>query len=183
MRTVQQLMDMSGRTVLITGATGNLGQHMVETIAELNGNLILVDRPDSNYSILLEKLKIYKCNIECIECDLESDNHRTEMVHKINNLNLPVNVLINNAAFGGTTDLQGWVAPLEGQTIKTWRRAMEVNLTAAFDLSKSLLPKLKKNRNGSIINISSIYGSSSPVHSMYEGKWVTLQLILCQKVC
>ena len=169
MRTVQQLMDMSGRTVLITGATGNLGQHMVETIAELNGNLILVDRPDSNYSILLEKLKIYKCNIECIECDLESDNHRTEMVHKINNLNLPVNVLINNAAFGGTTDLQGWVAPLEGQTIKTWRRAMEVNLTAAFDLSKSLLPKLKKNRNGSIINISSIYGSSSPVHSMYEG--------------
>ena len=55
MRTVQQLMDMSGRTVLITGATGNLGQHMVETIAELNGNLILVDRPDSNYSILLEE--------------------------------------------------------------------------------------------------------------------------------
>jgi len=40
MRTVQQLMDMSGRTALITGATGGLGQYMAETIAELGGDLI-----------------------------------------------------------------------------------------------------------------------------------------------
>jgi len=169
MKTIQQLMDMNGRTVLITGAAGGLGRYMAETIAELGGSLILVDRTESDYLRLKETLKHYKCGVECIECDLESSEQRIELVQKINDKELSVDVLINNAAFGGTTDLQGWVTPFEDQTVDTWRRALEVNLTAAFDLSKMLLPKLKKGGNGSIINISSIYGESGPVHSMYEG--------------
>jgi len=60
------------------------------------------------------------------------------------------------------------VVPFEEQTVDTWRRAIEVNLTAAFDLSKALLPKLKKSGNSSIINVASIYGVTGPVHSMYE---------------
>jgi len=169
MRTVQQLMDMSGRTTLITGATGGLGQYMAETIAELGGDLILVDRLESNYSPLKEKLKQYRCHVECIDCDLENDEHRAKLTQEIIDNEFPIDVLINNAAFGGTTDLQGWVTPFEDQTVDTWRRAIEVNLTASFDLSKALLPQLKKNGNGSIINIASIYGVSGPVHSMYEG--------------
>jgi len=169
MKTVKQLMDMSGKTTLITGATGGLGQHMAETIAELGGGLILVDRPKSNYTDLVETLKKYSASVECIDCDLESDKQRIELIQKINNTGLSVDVLINNAAFGGTTDLEGWVTPFEEQSVNTWRRALEVNLTATFDLSKMLLPKLKDRANGSIINVSSIYGVSGPVHSMYEG--------------
>ena len=70
MRTVQQLMDMSGRTALITGATGGLGQYMAETIAELGGDLILVDKPDSSYTSLVEILKKNKVKIQFIDCDL-----------------------------------------------------------------------------------------------------------------
>jgi NAD(P)-dependent dehydrogenase (short-subunit alcohol dehydrogenase family) len=169
MKAIQQLIDMNNRTTLITGATGYLGKCMAETLAELGSNLILVDRPKSDYLPLIEILKKYKCIVECIECDLESDEKRIELIQQINRKHLPVDVLINNAAFGGTEDLQGWVTPFEEQSVDTWRRAMEVNLTAAFDLSKRLLPKLKKNNYGSIINISSIYGISGPVHSMYEG--------------
>jgi NAD(P)-dependent dehydrogenase (short-subunit alcohol dehydrogenase family) len=161
-------MDMSGRTVLITGAIGELGRHMSETIADLGGNLILVDRPGSNYSPLMEILKKYKCSVDCVDCDLENGRQRTEFVQKINKNNLPIDVLINNAAFGGATDLDGWVASFEDQTVDTWRRAIEVNLTAAFDLSKGLYPQLRKNGNGSIINIASIYGASGPIHSMYK---------------
>ena len=168
-RTVRQLMDMSNRTILITGATGGLGRHMAETMAELGGNLILVDRPGSNYVPLISVLEQYKCKVKCIDCDLENSEQRTELIKQISNQNLPVDVLINNAAFVGTTNLQGWVTPFEEQTVDTWRRAIEVNLTAAFDLSKELYPQLKKSGNGSIINIASIYGSSGPIHSMYDG--------------
>jgi NAD(P)-dependent dehydrogenase (short-subunit alcohol dehydrogenase family) len=169
MRTILQLMNMNNCTTLITGATGGLGQYMAETIAELGGDLILVDRPSSNYASLIKKLKKFKCHIECVDCDLEDDKQRIELLQRVNDKNLTVNVLINNAAFGGATDLQGWVAPFEEQTVDTWRRAMEVNLTSVFDLSKLFYPQLKKNGNGSIINISSIYGTSGPVHSMYKG--------------
>ena len=57
MRTIKQLMLMDNRTTLITGATGGLGQHMAETIAELGGGLILVDKPGSDYLLLMEILK------------------------------------------------------------------------------------------------------------------------------
>ena len=54
MKTIKQLMSMDGRTVLLTGATGGLGRYMAETVAELGGDLILVDRPGSNYIKLLD---------------------------------------------------------------------------------------------------------------------------------
>mgnify|MGYP005651462703 FL=1 len=59
MKTIKQLMSMDGRTVLLTGATGGLGRYMAETVAELGGDLILVDRPGSNYIKLLDNLNKY----------------------------------------------------------------------------------------------------------------------------
>jgi NAD(P)-dependent dehydrogenase (short-subunit alcohol dehydrogenase family) len=168
MRTVKQLMDMSGRTALITGATGGLGLYIAETIAELGGSLILVDKPSTNYSALIGKLKQYKCSTKCIDCDLESDKQRTDLINTIKDKDISVDILINNAAFVGTTDLKGWTTSFEDQSVDTWRRAIEVNLTAAFHLSKELYPQLKKSGKGSIINIASIYGVSAPDHSLYE---------------
>ena len=168
MRTIKQLMDISGRTAVITGATGGLGQYIAEVIAEIGGDLILVDRPNSNYAPLKEKLKQYKSNVEFLDCDLEDEDQRARLTQEITGSKIPLDILINNAAFAGTSDLQGWVVPFEEQTVHSWRRAIEVNLTASFDLSKALLPQLKTSGNGSIINVASIYGVSGPVHSMYE---------------
>jgi len=169
MKTVQQLMDMSGRTALVTGATGGLGQYIAETIAELNGGLVLVDKPGSNYRPLVEKLNDFNVSVKCIDCDLEKANERAGLIRTINDENYSLDVLINNAAFAGTSDLQGWVTSFEEQSIETWRRAIEVNLTASFDLSKLLMKKLRKSGNGVIVNIASIYGVTGPVHSMYDG--------------
>jgi short-subunit dehydrogenase len=71
MRTITELIDLRGRTALITGATGGIGQEAALTIAELGGDLILVDQPDSNYDQIkqniLDKWSVY---IKCIDCDL-----------------------------------------------------------------------------------------------------------------
>ena len=65
--------------------------------------------------------------------------------------------------------MQGWVVPFEEQAIDTWRRAIEVNLTAAFHLSQVLTPLLRASGHGSIINIGSIYGVVGPDLRLYEG--------------
>ena len=57
MITLKELMNMSGRRVLITGATGGLGSIIADTLAELGANLLLVDQPSSDF----EKLEIMKC--------------------------------------------------------------------------------------------------------------------------
>ena len=63
----------------------------------------------------------------------------------------------------------GWSVPFEDQSVETWRRAIEVNLTAVFDLSQGLHSLLKASKGGSIINIASIYGMNGVDWSLYEG--------------
>jgi NAD(P)-dependent dehydrogenase (short-subunit alcohol dehydrogenase family) len=170
MKLIKELMNLRGRRALITGANGGIGRQMSNTIAELGGDLLLVDKPGTEYSELLNILQSnFDINVICMDCDLEFENARKKLISDILKLPEPLNILINNAAFAGTTDLTGWVTELKDQTIETWKRALEVNLTTAFHLSRGLTPKLRLNKNGSIINVSSIYGVLGPDYSLYEG--------------
>jgi NAD(P)-dependent dehydrogenase (short-subunit alcohol dehydrogenase family) len=170
MKSIKELMNLEGRVALITGATGGIGQEAAITIAELGGDLLLVDRPGSNYDFIKEKIsQKYKVRVECISCDLEDELSRERLINQVNNNNEKLNIIINNAAFVGERGLSGWTVNFEEQSIETWRRALEVNLTAIFHLSQGLSSKLKKSEFASIINISSIYGVNGPDYSLYEG--------------
>jgi len=163
------LMNLAGRRVMITGATGGIGQKMAETVAEMGGNLVLVDRPGSDYSTVTQSVDdLGKIEIDLIDCDLENSDSREQLIESLLSNKKGLDVLINNAAFVGTSGLEGWVTGFEEQSIETWRRAVEVNLTAAFDLSKGLYPKLKQSGHGAIVNVASIYGISGPDYSLYE---------------
>ena len=61
------------------------------------------------------------------------------------------------------------LARMNPTQVETWRRAMEVNLTAAFHLSQTFAPLLKTSKGGNIINITSIYGEYGPDWGLYEG--------------
>ena len=170
MKTIQELISLKGRRILLTGATGNIGKHIAITIAELGGDLVLTDIPGSDYSRLTKLIKeISNVNVESFDCQLEDEESRNRLVSHINGNDKPLNVIINNAAFVGTSELTGWATDFEDQTVETWRRVMEVNLTSVFDLCKGLSLKLKASKNGSIINMASIYGSNAPDYSLYEG--------------
>lgn len=168
--TIKELMSLKGRRALITGATGGLGKVMADTLAELGADLVLVDRPGSDFQSLTEGLiQRWGIEIQCRHCDLEQQDQRAELMNWLRNSGENLNILINNAAFVGTSELQGWAVPFEEQTVDTWRRALEVNLTAVFDLCQGLTPMLKAAEGASIINIASIYGKYGPDWSLYEG--------------
>lgn len=170
MTKLSDLMYMRGRRALITGATGYLGSVISDTLAELGADLVLVDKPKSNLLGLEKKLKdAWNINVISIECDLEIESERDLLAARVRSDGLGLCCLVNNAAFVGTSILQGWSVRFEDQCIETWRRAFEVNLTAVFHLCQSFLPELRKTKNGSIINISSIYGEFGPDWSMYAG--------------
>ena len=163
-------MSLKGRRILLTGATGNIGKYIAITLAELGGDLVLTDIPGSDYSKLIKLIEeVSNVNVESFDCQLESDKSRRKLVSFIKDSEKPLNVIINNAAFVGTSQLAGWATDFESQSVETWRRALEVNLTAVFDLCKGLSTKLKESKGGSIINIASIYGSNAPDYSLYEG--------------
>jgi NAD(P)-dependent dehydrogenase (short-subunit alcohol dehydrogenase family) len=168
--TIKELSSLRGRRALITGATGGLGKVMAATLAELGANLVLVDHENTDFSAMSADLTLkWGIKVECYICNLEQQIKRDQLVQKISNDGFGLNILINNAAFVGTSDLEGWSVPFEEQTVDTWRRALEVNLTSAFDLCKGLAPLLRSAKGSSIINIASIYGVYGPDYSLYEG--------------
>jgi NAD(P)-dependent dehydrogenase (short-subunit alcohol dehydrogenase family) len=169
MKTVKSLMDLSGRRALITGAAGRLGRIMTHTLAELGADLILLDLMDTRLSeIANETKKNWKVKIVVRHCDLESQKEREELISELKN-QAQLDILINNAAFVGTSGLTGWGVPFCDQSLETWRRALEVNLTATFHLCQGLAPLLNDSGNGNVINIGSIYGQYGPDWSLYEG--------------
>ena len=168
--TIRELSSLKGRRALITGAVGGLGKVMAETMAELGASLVLVDRPNADFQPLSQAItKRWDVEIQHFRCDLELQEQRRELIEWVKSSGAGLSILINNAAFVGTSELQGWGVPFEEQTVETWRRALEVNLTAVFDLCQGLSPLLKQVQGASIINIASIYGLYGPDWRLYEG--------------
>ena len=167
--TIQDLMNLKERRALITGAAGYIGTAMAETLAELGADLILVDRPETDFTSLTASLSArWGVRTWYHYCDLEQNDQRLKLIETIQKQHEKLNILINNAAFVGESDLQGWGTPFEGQTIETWRRALEVNLTAPFHLCQALAPLLEKSTGSNITNIGSIYGEYGPDWRLYD---------------
>jgi NAD(P)-dependent dehydrogenase (short-subunit alcohol dehydrogenase family) len=141
---------------------------MADSLAELGAEVILVDMPGAPTQVVANDISArWGVTVTVLDCDLENTDAREALVEQFDVGSL--SVLVNNAAFVGTSDLTGWAEPLERQSIETWRRALEVNLTASFHLCQIFAPILKLGPSGSIINIASIYGLFGPDYSLYEG--------------
>ena len=167
---LSKLMSLKNRKALITGANGHIGRIIALTLAELGADLILVDRHGSDYTKLTNEItNNFKVDVQKYDCDLGIQNDREELISTLCKKGAPLNILVNNAAFVGDTNLEGWVTDFEKQSVDTWRSALEVNLTAAFSLIQGLSPILKKSKGANVINIGSTYGTWGPDHRLYEG--------------
>jgi NAD(P)-dependent dehydrogenase (short-subunit alcohol dehydrogenase family) len=164
------MMSLSGRVAAITGGAGHIGRAMADALAEQGSAVVLIDRHQDVLDAAVEALRQrWGLAAEGLLIDLESETERASIADKIAQRFGRLDVLINNAGFVGDSKLQGWVAPFEEQSIETWRRALEVNITAAFHLSQKLVPLLREHGTGSIVNVASIYGVVGPDHSIYKG--------------
>lgn len=169
MRSVQSLMDMSGRLALITGGAGHLGRAMAEALSEVGADVVILDleqeRCDEVCADLRERFGTDPLGLAH---DLEGGDVEA-VVGAVEERGGRLDVLVHNAAFVGSSKLEGWAVPFESQRPEAWRRALEVNLTAPFFMTQALLEQLRRSESASIIHIGSIYGVLGPVMDFYEG--------------
>lgn len=170
MRTIGQMMSLRGRVAAITGGAGHIGRAMAAALVEQGSAVVLIDCQQDTLSATVEELRQrWGAVAEGLLVDLELERERATVSEYIAQRFGRLDVLINNAGFVGDSRLSGWVAAFEEQSIETWRRALEVNVTAAFHLSQKLAPMLRENGTGSIVNIASIYGVVGPDPGIYGG--------------
>jgi len=170
MRRIAELMNLRGRVAVITGGSGYIGTAMANALAEMGCQLCLLDLNADSLAHVSNQLKAdWDVRVETLKVDLENEDERACLPQAIGTLFGRLDILVNNAGFVGDSQLQGWVVPFKDQRVDTWRRALEVNLTAAFHLSQAFAPILREHGTGAIVNIGSIYGVSGPDLRLYDG--------------
>ena len=143
---------------------------MASSLAEAGAALALSDRDGARLESVTADIRAATgAQVSTHPCDLFDEAAVRALPQATVDRHGRLDVLVNNAAFVGTSALSGWAEPFEGQTSEAWRMAMEVNVTSAFELSQSAAPLLRASGHGSIINIASIYGILGPDWSLYAG--------------
>jgi len=170
MKRISELMSLKGRVAVITGGAGHIGAAMAEALAELGANTVILDISMEACLPVCERIsREYAVETMPLAVNLAQEEHirvvPDEVVKKFGRLD----ILVNCAAFVGTSNLQGWITPFEEQSVDTWKQALDVNLTAPFLLTQACSATLKRSGHGSVINVASIYGILGPDMCLYEG--------------
>jgi short-subunit dehydrogenase len=143
------LATFKDSTALITGASSGIGQGYAKHFASLGINLILTARNQQKLIVLADELtQKYNVNIIVIPLDLSKTNAAQTLFEEIQNRNLVVNILINNAGFGK------WTKFLD-QPTETYNEMVTLNISNLTLLCHLFLPQMLRNEKGIIINLSS----------------------------
>ena len=99
---VEQLFDLSGKVVIITGAAGNLGSRYADGLSQFGANVVLADIDHAKCKQMAKKIKEkYLTDPEPIKLDLTKKKSISNMVSKVLKKYSKIDVLINNAAYQG----------------------------------------------------------------------------------
>jgi NAD(P)-dependent dehydrogenase (short-subunit alcohol dehydrogenase family) len=169
-RSLRELMSLDGRVALVTGGAGHIGRAIGDALAELGASVAVVDLSQPGAAAAADELSgRWTAPAAGFACDLEQSDQVRDLPRQVRGRFGRIDIIVNCAAFVGTSGLEGWAVPFEQQSDKTWRRALEVNLTAPFVLVQAAAADLRASGHGSVVNVSSIYGLSGPDWRLYEG--------------
>jgi NAD(P)-dependent dehydrogenase (short-subunit alcohol dehydrogenase family) len=152
------------KTVIISGGLGVLGQSYAKALEEDGYHTIVLDTKTSPSAG-----DFYG---EYFSCDITNEDDVKGLEKHLEELGMTVHGLINNAS----AQPEGFTNELEEYSLKTYKRVLEVNLAGSFLLTKTVVPFMKKENNGVIINIGSIQGVVAPTFQIYEGMNITSPL-------
>lgn len=169
-RAISELINLRGRSALITGGCGHIGRAVGEGLAELGAKVSILD---TNADACNEQATVFAKYQEAagigIACDLRNEVETRAAVHKVVESTGGLDIIVHCAAYVGTTEINGWAVPFEEQTVEAWDEAIRVNLTSAFVLAQEGKEALSASGHGTIIFFGSIYGLVGPDLHLYEG--------------
>ena len=140
-------MNLKNKKILITGATGGIGNCLVKKFDDLGAVIVASGTNEEK----LNKLKKNFSNIHTEKFKLDEHNKIEEFIEKIYKKLDGIDILVNNA---GIT-LDNISIRL---TEENWKKVLDINLTATFLMCKYAIKKMLKKKYGKIINITSIVG-------------------------
>lgn len=144
---MSQAFSLKGKNVLITGGASGLGLAMAKCMASAGAKIIITGtRSDADLEVARKEINE---EASCIRYDVTEFDKVDEFVCNLISRYQHIDVLVNNAGVHCKK-------PFEAMDISDLQRVLDVHLLGAFALTKALLPKMKEQKSGNVIFISSM---------------------------
>jgi 3-oxoacyl-[acyl-carrier protein] reductase len=147
------MIDLKKINIILTGSTGGIGGAILETLYNSNANIIATGTNQDKLNKIKEKFS----KVITKKFDILEHNSIEKFVDECSDIfQNKIDVLINNA---GVTNDNLTIR----MKLNEWNRVINLNLTSTFLISKNVIKKMLKNKNGKIINITSVVGHTGNI--------------------
>ena len=160
MAEIKNIFNLNGKTSIITGGYGHLGKGMAEALLSCGSNVVVAGRSEKKFNKSFKEKsysKLYFREIDIMNSD--SIDYCFSQVHKEFG---SIDVIINNASTAKGN------SP-ENMSDENWNYSMEGVIGSIHKSIRAIIPYMKNQKNGKIINITSMYGIVSPDFNLYKG--------------
>ena len=147
------MIDLKNLNIILTGATGVIGNSILDKLVSAGANVLATGTNEKKLKIIQDKFK----DLNVVRFDISNHGKIDQFVDDCSkNFSNKIDVLINNA--GITQDNLSLRMKEE-----EWKKVIDINLTSTFLITKSVLKKMLKSKNGKIINVTSVVGHTGNI--------------------
>jgi NAD(P)-dependent dehydrogenase (short-subunit alcohol dehydrogenase family) len=169
----KDMFSLEGKVAIVTGASKGIGEAIARVFAQYGAKVVISSRKQADLEVLAEEIKNeYRAEVLPLAAHAGDINQLQELLTKTIEVFGQVDILVNNAAtnpvFGPSLDCSG----------DAFDKIMQVNVKSPFEFAKLVYPFMRQNGGGSIVNISSIAGSTpDPGLGMYSVSKAALNML------
>ena len=161
--TLKSLMDLSGRTFLVSGGAGLLGSQISHGLAELGAHVLVASRNRENCERFAAELSdTYGTKATGLGVDIGDSDAVAALKSEVEAIAPTLDGLINCSGFGKKNT---W----ESISEEDWLFDINISLNGVFRMTKAFEPMLR-TPGGVILNVASMYGLVAPDYRMYDGE-------------
>ena len=147
------MINLKNLNIILTGATGVIGKSVLDKIISAGSNVIATGTNETKLKLIEEKYK----NINILKFDISEHEKIEKFVEDCSKIfSNKIDVLINNA--GITQDNLSLRMKKE-----EWKKVIDLNLSSTFFMTKHVIKKMLKEKNGKIINVTSVVGHTGNI--------------------
>ena len=170
-------MRFHGRIALITAAGRGIGRATAEIIGREGGTVVAVDRDKAALDAVVGTIRAAGGAAHAVAADGLNAEQVDDLVRRTVDDHRRIDILVN--AVGGSTIIGKPAAPVDELSLAEWQQLLDFNLTGTFLFLHAVVPVMKRQRSGKIVNISSIAGrgispSSSAAYATAKGGIIAL---------
>ena len=165
------MIDITGKTALITGSSRGVGQQIAHGLAKLGCNIIVHGRTQESCTSTLELLKKYNIKVYSVYGELSEESQVNQLIKQVRNLKISIDILYNNAAIMTPFHEDIW-----SHSWDEWMETCKVNIFAMYSLCGAFIPAMVENGFGRVINLTSGIKDLPELAPYGASKWAVNKL-------